>query len=121
MGDKFAKDDGDADEGPDAPGLDDERPQFEVDKGITYFEVETFLGKNYDGSTTKRKAESGPDEKGSTDGKVVFGTSKSKSKVYKSEGANAEKKRKTEEKRKEALANTKKIKNKTLLSFDDEP
>ncbi|KAJ3057300.1 hypothetical protein HK097_009253 [Rhizophlyctis rosea] len=106
------------DEGPDAPEADDEKPQFVVEKGITETEVQDFLQTDGDPTTSKRRADS-------LDGETSGGADRQRGKAVvaksnlKTESTSAEKKRKLDEKKKKALAGTKKIKNKTLLSFDD--
>ncbi|KND02193.1 uncharacterized protein SPPG_02680 [Spizellomyces punctatus DAOM BR117] len=118
--------DNDEDSGPDAPEKDDEKPQVVVEKGITDFEVKRYLGKDTPDEESRKRAADGEEDQSEpseeeaedtgTDGKVKFRKPKKKS----STSASAEKRRKVDEKKKAALANTKKIKNKKLLSFDDE-
>ncbi|KAJ3296310.1 hypothetical protein HK104_001717 [Borealophlyctis nickersoniae] len=113
----------DEDSGPDAPEKDDEKPQVVAGKGVTDGDVERFLGK--EDESKKRSAPTGEeDNAGDDETKTNDDTEDGNLKFRKPkkiiETGGAEKKRKLDEKRKVALSGTKKIKNKKLLSFDDE-
>ncbi|KAJ3021752.1 hypothetical protein HKX48_007827 [Thoreauomyces humboldtii] len=121
--------------GPEAPEDDEEKPVIvRMGKGVTKGEVDRYLGreeeKAKEGGPQKRSVEevvdgeaepeSEPeDESRDGDGKVKFRKPKAK-RAGSGPKPTDGKRRKVDERLKEALKGTKKINNKTLLSFGDD-
>ncbi|KAI9099915.1 hypothetical protein DFS34DRAFT_513473 [Phlyctochytrium arcticum] len=120
------------DSGPDRPDADDEKPQMVVEKGITDFEVRNYLGTDVtkDGGSSKKRGAEDEDEEDDVvessegemdgDGKPKFRKPRRKKVSGMESNAGVIKKRQVDARKKDALAKTKKIKNKTLLSFGDD-
>ncbi|KAI9011175.1 hypothetical protein BC832DRAFT_590420 [Gaertneriomyces semiglobifer] len=102
---------------PDAPELEDEKPQIVVEKGITELEVKQYLGNDASPSKDKgKRTVSEADEDEGVDSKK--GSSSVKGGVVDSK--RVDKRRKLDQKKQAISANLKKVNNKKLLSFDDE-
>ncbi|KAJ3188841.1 hypothetical protein HDU85_004555 [Gaertneriomyces sp. JEL0708] len=102
---------------PDAPELEDEKPQIVVEKGITELEVNQYLGNDAaPGKDKGKRTVSEADEDEGVDSKK--GSSSVKGNVV--DTKRVDKRRKLDQKKQAISANLKKVNNKKLLSFDDE-